>query len=180
MDQGAAQARLERMIAWDQDPALDLSDVGELLRIAARPDVDGNSPLNIASAAPWTTATLYVAGTVIVQSVGAHRWWRCQTSGISGAVTPQWPNLAGSPRGGSVVNDGSVVWGDNGADWAFTWDLEYAAAEGWRWKAAKAVPRFGFQTDRQLFDRQQVIANCFEMAARYEKRNPGSTATPPP
>src|SRR4051812_5865064 len=127
------------MIAWDQDPALGPQEVLELVRIAARPDVDGNSPLNVATAAAWAPATLYLAGAIVVQATAAHRWWRCQTSGVSGTVTPKWPSLGGSDRSGSIVNDGTVVWGDNGADWAPTWDLEPAAAEGWRWKAGKAA-----------------------------------------
>lgn len=180
MDSASAQLRLEFMVAWDQDPVLSAQEVLELVRIAARPDVDGNSPLNIATAAPWAASTLYVAGSVIIQTVGAHRWWRCQTSGISAATTPLWPSLGGTDRGVSVVNDGTVVWGDNGADWAPTWDLEASAAEGWRWKAGKAASRFGFTTDGQQFAREQVIANCFEMAARYARRDPGTTATPRP
>lgn len=56
------------------------------------------------------------------------------------------------------------------ADWTETWDLNSAAAEGWRWKAAKVAGSFDFVTDSQRFDRSQIAAMCLDMADRYRRR----------
>lgn len=59
-------------------------------------------------------------------------------------------------------------------NWSGAYDLNAAAAEGWRWKAAKAAGDFGFSTDGQSFNRDQVHAACIAMAEHYSKRVTGS------
>lgn len=49
------------------------------------------------------------------------------------------------------------------------WDLDAAAAEGWRWKAGKVTDRFDFQSDVSNFSRDQVIQHCLAMADRYDR-----------
>jgi hypothetical protein len=56
------------------------------------------------------------------------------------------------------------------ADWTPTWDLNRAAAEGWRWKAGKAAARFDFSADGAKFDRSQIVMHCERMAAQYARR----------
>ncbi|HSW50326.1 MAG TPA: hypothetical protein VLH09_09140 [Bryobacteraceae bacterium] len=69
------------------------------------------------------------------------------------------------------------------ANWTPTFDLNRGAAEGWRWKAGKAAPRFQFTADGATFQRQQVLAHCERMAAQYRRKIvsnvslPGSLAT---
>jgi hypothetical protein len=60
------------------------------------------------------------------------------------------------------------------ANWVPTWDLNAAAAEGWRWKASAVSGNFDFETDGQSFDRSQVEANCLTMATQYANRIAGS------
>jgi hypothetical protein len=48
-----------------------------------------------------------------------------------------------------------------------TWDLNAAAAEGWRRKMAKAAGRYQFSADGQSFSRDQVIAQCKAMVKIY-------------
>jgi hypothetical protein len=55
-------------------------------------------------------------------------------------------------------------------DWSPTYDLNAAAAEGWRWKAAAVAGSFDFVTDSQRFDRSQVVAMCLQMSDRYRRR----------
>lgn len=50
------------------------------------------------------------------------------------------------------------------------WNLYAAAAEGWRWKAAKAAGDFGFSTDGNRFDRDQAHGMCMRMADWYQRR----------
>jgi hypothetical protein len=57
------------------------------------------------------------------------------------------------------------------ADWVPTYDLNRAAAEGWRWKAAQlAGSHFDFSADGATYNRQQLYTNCLEMARRYSAK----------
>lgn len=60
------------------------------------------------------------------------------------------------------------------ADWTPTWDLNAAAAEGWRRKAGYAASRFNFAEDSQRFDRAQIYAHCLAQAKQYADRSMGS------
>lgn len=62
-------------------------------------------------------------------------------------------------------------------DWSPTWDLNAAAAEGWRRKAAKVAGEFGFAADGQTFQRHQAHAMCLAMEERYRRRVAGSVTT---
>jgi hypothetical protein len=54
--------------------------------------------------------------------------------------------------------------------WSGAWDLNFAAAEGWRWKAAAASANFNFATDNNRFDRSQVYAQCVAQADLYANK----------
>lgn len=56
------------------------------------------------------------------------------------------------------------------ADWTPTYDLNAAAAEGWRWKAAKVAGNYDFGADGASFSRAQVAKECREQVALYAKR----------
>ena len=60
------------------------------------------------------------------------------------------------------------------AEWTPTWDLDAAAAEGWRRKAGIAAARFNFAEDGQRFDRAQIYAHCLSQAEQYARRAMGS------
>lgn len=59
-------------------------------------------------------------------------------------------------------------------DWEPTFDLVSAAAEGWRWKAGRTVPRYGVSLDTESLQRQQVYAHCMSQANNYAKRIVGN------
>ncbi len=63
------------------------------------------------------------------------------------------------------------------ANWTPTWDLDAAAAEGWRRKAGLAASRFNFAEDGQRFDRAQVYAHCVAQAEYYGNRSMGVIPT---
>ncbi len=63
--------------------------------------------------------------------------------------------------------------------WVPTWDLDYAAAEGWLIKAGKAAQQFNFAEDSQRFDRSQKHSQCLAMEARYRNRVSASVRTSP-
>lgn len=60
------------------------------------------------------------------------------------------------------------------ADWEPTWDLNAAAAEGWRTKAGRVVPRFGVTLDGDSLQRQQIYLHCIRQASEYAKKLAGS------
>lgn len=63
------------------------------------------------------------------------------------------------------------------SDWEPTWDLDAAAAEGWRRKASLAATRFSFAEDGQRFDRAQIYAHCIAQAGEYARRSMGAIPT---
>lgn len=63
--------------------------------------------------------------------------------------------------------------------WEGAWDLHGAAAEGLRWKAAKASAQFAFTAGGDTFHREQVAANLLELADRYERKRAGTANTGP-
>lgn len=52
-------------------------------------------------------------------------------------------------------------------EWTPTYDLRWAAREGWLLKAGKASPQFSFTTDGQTFHRSELLDHCLQMARRY-------------
>ncbi len=54
--------------------------------------------------------------------------------------------------------------------WEPTYALDAAAAEGWRWKAAKVAERFAFSSDAGSFQRDQIHTHCLAMARHYSSR----------
>lgn len=58
--------------------------------------------------------------------------------------------------------------------WAGEWYMNAAAAEGWRWKAAKVAGDYTFMADGAQFSKGQVLANCERMAAQYAAMDNGS------
>ena len=65
-----------------------------------------------------------------------------------------------------------LAFGDDG--WTPTWDLNAAAAEGWRRKAGKVAGSYSFASDGQSFSRSDMHAHCLEMAKMYRKGAIGS------
>lgn len=66
-----------------------------------------------------------------------------------------------------VDRDGNEA---DSAAWEPTYDLNAAAAEGWRWKAAAASSCVDVSTDGTSLRRAQVYEHCLAMAAHYAAR----------
>jgi len=66
--------------------------------------------------------------------------------------------------------------------WTPTYDLNAAAAEGWRWKAGSAAGQYDWASTLQQFKPSQVIAMCQAQAKLYAAKvgaapsMPGDTA----
>lgn len=63
------------------------------------------------------------------------------------------------------------------ADWVGTWDLNAAAAEGWRMKAGKVAGDFNFSADNASYSKADVLAHCLEMETKYASLSHGTMRT---
>jgi len=166
MDEATARTRLEAMTAWDSEPTLSSGQLDTLVAFARRTD---DAFRWITDDTSWAATTAYTLTTKRAPLTRNGHVYEVTTAGTSGASEPTWPTTAG----GTVV-DGTVHWAEAGGSWSPTYDLNAAAAEGWRWKAAKVAGEFDFSTDQQDFSRSNKHTQCLAMAEHYQKRVSGS------
>jgi hypothetical protein len=166
MDEATATTRLEAMTAWDSEPTLTSGQITALVAAARRTDDSFRWATDDTS---WAALTAYALATRRAPITRNGHLYEVSTAGTSGASEPTWPTDAGS-----TVVDGTVSWTEVGASWSPTYDLNAAAAEGWRWKAAKVAGEFDFNTDQQTFNRTGKHVQCLAMAEHYQKRVSGS------
>lgn len=167
MTEAEARALIESMTAWDAAPALTSAQVTLLVRAARRVDSDGIEPTGYDE---WAASTAYAVGDRVYPTVrNGHVYEVTVSDGAAGSAEPTWPTAAG----GTVTADG-VTYREATDPWTGTYELNAAAAEGWRWKAAKAASDFTFSTDGQSFSRSDVASACRDMAAMYRNRVVGS------
>lgn len=62
--------------------------------------------------------------------------------------------------------------GDDG--WTGRWALNAAAAEGWRWKAARVAGDFTFSADDASYNKGDVLAHCERMIEQYASLDNGT------
>lgn len=62
-------------------------------------------------------------------------------------------------------------------DWTPTYNLNSAAAEGWRWKAAKASELISVDLDGERMSSNQIFEHCERMAKTYSRKNNASPTT---
>ena len=170
MTETEASKRLLMLIDGDSDPEITLDELGMILATARRSDAAGNPTTNVDTADTWTASTTVAFGDVVTADPATGRWWLCVTPGTTGDTQPDWPDRDRQPPFDKTVVDGSVVWSDAGTAWTPTWDLDAAAAEGWRVKASKVAGRFDFTTDGQNFQRSQVAAHCRQMERMFRRK----------
>ena len=60
--------------------------------------------------------------------------------------------------------------------WQPTYDLNGAAAEGWRWKSAKASELVSVDLDGERMSSNQLFAHCNQMARMYASRRTASVS----
>lgn len=61
--------------------------------------------------------------------------------------------------------------------WIPTYRLNAAAAEGWRWKAAKASELVSVDLDGERMSSNQIFEHCERMARMYSRRGAFSLTT---
>lgn len=163
-----ARARLERMTAASVAPSLTAQELDDLMVVAARGDSSGYG------AAGWSEAarnTAYVVGDRRVPTNRNGHVYQVIAGGTSHATAdPAWPTTSRA-----TVVDGTVTWQEVGIEtWQPTYDLDAAAAEGWRWKAGRLSDRFDVAAGDERYQRSQAREACLAMADRYQKKVAGS------
>jgi hypothetical protein len=158
-----AKARLGIMTASAEDPTLSSDELDALVKLARRADANGNR-FYLA----WQAGRAYAVGDLVAPSPRNGHYYTVTVAGTSDDAAPAvWP----TGSGGTVVDD-SVTWQESGADeWVPTFDLNFAAAEGWRWKAGKAAGLFNIAPDGNSFQRSQVYAQCIRQASEYASKS---------
>lgn len=166
MTEAEARSLIESMTAWNSAPVLTSAQVTLLVRAARRSDSDGNDPTTYDE---WTASTAYAVGDKVVPTVRNGHVYEVTVAGTSDSSEPTWPTAAV----GTVVD--GATFAEAGSDpWTGTYDLNAAAAEGWRWKAAKVAGDFTFASDGQSFNRADMAKACQQMARTYRDRVVGS------
>jgi hypothetical protein len=178
MTQDEARATLKRMVAADTFPTIDGPSIDDLLRAARRPDRQGILDVDVPAAdgstrtaaegkyPVWQASHAYTAGEVVVPATRNGHAYTVTTPGTSGTGEPYW-----GTDDGSTTTDGGVTWTETTAVvWFPTYDLNAAAAEGWRWKAARTSDAVTFGTQGDNYNAEQLHTHCLDMARYYEGR----------
>lgn len=169
MNYSEAVSALRILLAADDEPVLDDVELAQMLKFGERCDMAGNSPLNLSSVLVYAIDEAYVVGDVVLDG-DTGRYWMALCSGTSTGVT--FPDMAGSQVVSHTVEDGAVLWCDNGTRWRPTYDLNSAASWGWRVKAGKVSSKYEFQADGQVYSRQQWFAHCMELSKSFARKAP--------
>lgn len=174
MQQAEARTRLETMTQASSEPTLSSSEIDLLLDQARRADADGN-----AADRPWRASIYYPLDSYVIPTTagGNGHTYRTTTAGVAGTTEPSWVTTSGATVSGTAGGGTALVFTEAGVPaWVPTWDLNAAAAEGWRWKAAKVANQFQFSADGQSFQRQQVYDHCLTMVQEYANKGAGTMA----
>lgn len=162
-----ARARLERMVAATVPPTLSSDEITDLLVIGRRASANG---LSFEDDTPWVASMALAVGDYVVPTVRTgFRYLVTVSDGAAGLVEPTWPTTDGT----TVTLDGITYSTDETGAWVPTYDLNAAAAEGWRWKAGKIANAFEASADQQTFKRDQQFEHCMKMAAMFEAKAAG-------
>lgn len=177
MTEDEARDQLRRMVASDTFPTIDGQELTDLLRLARRPDwrgiLDVDVPLPDGATrtaaegqyAIWQPSHAYTAGQTVVPIRRNGHVYTVAIAGTSGTEPPLFPTSG-------TVTDGTVTWTETNTAvvWQPTYNLNSAAAEGWRWKAGRTADRISFGTQGDNYNAEQMHQHCVDMAKYYEGR----------
>jgi hypothetical protein len=176
--------RLASMVAFGEEPTLVDSDLEDLMRLARVTDRYGTAP---DAFQVWKPTTDYALTDPVVPTsrgdTGPQSWssilylpppipytasivWVVTVAGQSGATEPDWPKVPVMQS--TTIVDGGVTWKANlFTPWFGAWNLNHAAAEGWRRKAAKASCGYQFTDQGKSMNRNQIFEQCLKMSKVY-------------
>jgi hypothetical protein len=186
-----AKARLVEMVRSADEPVLDDASLEDLMRLAAMVDRWGTAPDHYKV---WKASTAYAVGAFVVPTlrgatspksassvyfpypqlpIAAAVVWRVSVAGTSSGTEPVWPT---SPVLGTTTRtDASVTWiADSITPWMGSWNLNLAAAEGWRRKAGKVANVFNIDDAGKKADLSQLLEHCLTMSKEYSRKTVAS------
>lgn len=151
------RAELSDLVDATGDPALATPELDRCLGNARVADPLGNPPDVYMN---WTPDTVIPPGSYIVPTA---RDGYVYYSALGGTTGPSEP----SEWSASTI-DNTVTWTRYAyAPWGGYYDLNRAAAEGWRIKAARASKRKNVSAFGQTNQRTTTYEHCMEMARVY-------------
>lgn len=186
MTEDEARDQLRRMVASETFPTLDGYELSDLLRLGRRPDKYGTLDTGVpfpdgtsrtegdGNYDVWAPSTAYAEGDMVVPRRRNGHVYIVDTAGTSGTDDPAFPTSG-------TVTDGTVTWSEVPyvMVWQPTYDLNAAAAEGWRWKAGKTADRITFSSQGDNYNADQLHKHCLDMAKYYEGRSAPRTIRTP-
>lgn len=156
-----------------------MTEAAALAAIAIRVPVDGYPSLTTAELSAiasdnllYTTrenSTAYAVGAAVSLATTNGRWYRCIEAGTSETTETlaDFPLLAQSGAG-MLVQDGTVLWQDQGPIPPDSYDISGCVKAAWLLKASKAAADIDASDQDQSTKASQVQAQCLAMAARSE------------
>lgn len=163
------KTRLETLCQSATEPTLSSPELDTLVKQAKRADSEGRRFYPA-----WQATRAYAVGDLVVPTTRNAHVYECTAAGTSGASQPSFPTTQNA-----TVADGTVNWQEVGDDdWVPTYDLNAAAAEGWRLKAGKVVPLYTASAGASRFERAQIYAHCIQQANVYVNKTAQTIATP--
>ena len=163
------RARLVDMVAATVFPTLTDDQVNRLLRNARKQDKYGWRP---SWDTEWQPNHVYAVNDVIVPTTRNAHTYIVSDPGTSGATEPVWPTDPQSTVTLDGVEYTEIT--DMLAIWWGRWDLNAAAAEGWRIKAGLVSNRHDFGSNQGNYNPSQIFEHCNQMAAMYAAKTIGS------
>lgn len=180
MQTAAALFRLTEATAASVDPTLTTPELNDLLLWGSRADVNGNSPLAVFTAQDaamtqgsgiLTSATSQFSAKDVglaIQVDGAGPVDIPLETTIASYQSPTQVTLVANAS--TTVTAAQLILARQNPLWTPTYSIYWAAAEGWRWKAAKVTNRYKFMADGSSFSREQLFDQCMVMVKEYELR----------
>lgn len=166
-----ARARLSDMVAANVFPVLSADQITRLLRLARREDQYGWLP-SWDDYIEWQPTHDYTLNDLAVPTTRNGHVYIVSVAGTSGTEEPAWPTNAQD----TVTQDGVEYTEitDFLNVWYGRWDLNAAAAEGWRIKAGLVSNRHSFGTNQGNYNPEQLFDHCMKMADYYASKQVAS------
>ena len=147
--------QLRFMVDADHEPTLSTEELHTLLQLH---QYETTLP-------SWEPSTAYSVGNQVVPSPRNGLVYEVSVAGTSGTVQPPFGDI-------SLVDNSSVTWIVASSDDAY--NLNRAAAEGWRIKAGRVSNRYDIKDDVSGTSRSQQFKHCMEMYKSYRRGGYGS------
>jgi hypothetical protein len=146
--------QFKSMVAANIDPVLSDDEIDTLLAKFAYRTIHPT----------WAASTAYAVGETVIPSPRNGHYYVVTVAGTSGGTQPNFPT-----NHLDTVVDGTVTWQE--VDDTPSYNLNRAAAEGWRWKAGKVANRYTMWDATQRLNRSDLHKHCLLQAKMYASKS---------